>query len=124
MCLEQEQQEHRLRSKNTIFFEEHVFFAVNHPTLPRKLKNQNFFFLFSYISLATKPIESLRFTKHNNMPTDLQNTKTFNNYSVDSFTFSLQTQRLSKIQITKTFNKHKELTHLQPNLQTQQSKPK
>ena len=45
------------------------------------------------------------------MPTDLQDTKTFNNYSIDSFTFSLQTQRPSKIQITKILNKHKDLTH-------------
>ena len=50
------------------------------------------------------------------MPTDLQNTKKFNNYSVDSFT-SHYKHKPSKIQ--NTFYKPKVLTHLHPNLQTQ-----
>ena len=50
------------------------------------------------------------------MPTDLQNTKTFNCHF---FTFPLQTQRPSRIQ--NTFNKPKVLTRFNPNLQTQKN---
>ena len=95
MCLKQEQQEHKLRSKNTIFFEEHVFFVVNHPTLPRKLKNQNIFFslFLHFLSNQTHRITQIyktqqhahRFTKHKDIQQLLSrffhilitNTKTF-----------------------------------------------
>ena len=67
---------------------EHAFFPVNHvlhflpqQTLPRNLKYQKKISLFLYFhSNETHKISQIY--KHKDMPTDLQNTKTFNNYSV------------------------------------------
>ena len=87
-----------------------IFFPTN---LAQKFK-KSIFFLFSYISLATKPIKSVRFTKqrhahrftkHKNIQQLLYHSFTFPLHH--SFTFPLQTQRPSRIQ--NTFNKPKSL---------------
>ena len=67
---------------------EHVFFSINHvlhffPTnFAQKFKKSKFFFSY-FLSNETHKISQIY--KHKDIPTDLQNTKTFNNYSVIPF---------------------------------------
>ena len=93
---------------------ENVFF----PTNLANLNNQFFFSLLLYfLSKKTHKINQIsnlqtqshvhRFTKH----------KDIQQLFCHSFTFPLQTQDL----IQNTFNKPKVLTHLNPNLQTQEN---
>ena len=91
-----------------------IFFPAN---LAQKFKKSFFFSLFLYF-LSNKTHKISQIYKHKDMPTDLQNTKTFNNL-LSFFTFPLQTQRPSRIQ--NTFNKPKVLTRFNPNLQTQKN---
>ena len=97
-------------SPSIMFF---IFFPTN---FAQKFKKSIFFFLFSYISLATKPIKSVRFTNTKTCP-QIYKTQKHSTIYCHFFTFPLQTQRPSRIQ--NTFNKPKVLTHLNPNLQTQ-----
>ena len=80
-----------------------IFFPTN---LAQKFKKSIFFFLFSYISLATKPIKSVRFTKQRHAH-NFSKHKNIQQLLYHSFTFPLQTQRPSRIQ--NTFNKPKSL---------------
>ena len=71
-----------------------------------KKRNKLIFFLFSYISLATKPIISVKFTKQRHAHKFTKH-KNIQQLLYHSFTFPLQTQRPSRIQ--NTFNKPKSL---------------
>ena len=86
-------------SPSIMFF---IFFPTN---LAQKFK-KSIFFLFSYISLATKPIKSVRFTKQRHAHRFTKH-KNIQQLLYHSFTFPLQTQRPSRIQ--NTFNKPKSL---------------
>ena len=96
-------------SPSIVFF---IFFPAN---LAQKFK-KSFFFLFSYISLATKPIKLVRFTNTKTCP-QIYKTQKHSTIYCHFFTFPLQTQRPSRIQ--NTFNKPRVLTRFNPNLQTQ-----
>ena len=82
-----------------------MFFIFFPTKLAQKFK-KSIFFLFSYISLATKPIKSVRFTKQRHAHWFTKH-KNIQQLLYHSFTFPLQTQRPSRIQ--NTFNKPKSL---------------
>ena len=95
-------------SLSIMFF---IFFPTN---FAQKFKKSIFFFLFSYISLATKPIKSVRFT---NTKTQIYKTQKHSTITLSFFHIPITN--------TKTFKDSKYLqqtqvfTRLNPNLQTQ-----
>ena len=97
-------------SPSIMFF---IFFPTN---FAQKFKKSIFFFLFSYISLATKPIKSVRFTNTKTCP---QIYKTQKHSTINLSFFHIPITNTKTFKDSKYLQQTQVLTRLNPNLQTQ-----
>ena len=97
-------------SPSIMFF---IFFPTN---FAQKFKKSIFFFLFSYISLATKPIKSVRFTNTKTCP---QIYKTQKHSTITLSFFHIPITNTKTFKDSKYLQQTQVFTRLNPNLQTQ-----
>ena len=104
-----------MKNLEHVFFPLIMFFIFFPANLAQKFKKSIYFFSLFLYFLSNETHKISQIYKHKDKLTDLQNTKTFNNYSI----ILSHSHYKHKDLIQNTFNNPKVLTRLNPNLQTQ-----